>query len=335
MSASPSAEIAVIVVNYGTAELAVAAVESVLERDHGGRSVEVHLVDNASPEGDAERLAAAHAERDWGPRVSLHVEAENHGFGRGNNLILHRLAARAAAPDKVFLLNPDARLDNEAIAVLADFLDARPRVGFAGARISRPGKVPVSAAFRFHSLPSEIEKTISFGPVSRTLRRHIVALPPDQGTAPVDWVSGAAVMFRFAAISEVGFFDPDYFLYYEEADLMRRMTCAGWQGWHVAEAQVIHAEGAATQVRSHDERRRRPDYWYDSRRMYFEKNHGRPYALATAGLVAASGLAHLGIAMLRRRPPGLPLDFLSDYRRRVIWPLVTGRNPDADADADA
>ena len=111
----------------------------------------------------------------------------------------------------------------------------------------------------------------------------------------MDWVSGAAVMFRFASIAEVGFFDPDFFLYYEEADLMRRMSVAGWQGWHVAEARVIHAEGAATQVRSHDERRRRPDYWYDSRRMYFEKNHGRLYALATAGFVAASGLVHFGI----------------------------------------
>ena len=45
--------IAVIVVNYGTADLAIEAVESVLARDHGGRTVRVHLVDNASPGEDA------------------------------------------------------------------------------------------------------------------------------------------------------------------------------------------------------------------------------------------------------------------------------------------
>ncbi len=165
--------------------------------------------------------------------------------------------------------------------------------------------------------------------MSRLLRSRVVALPPGRATGRVDWVSGAAVMFRFEAVAEVGFFDPAYFLYYEEADLMRRMGRAGWQAWHVAEARVIHAEGAATQVRSHDERRRRPDYWYDSRRMYFEKNHGRAYALAIAGLVTAGGLAHFAISGLRRRPPVLPMNFLADYRRRVLGPLLRGRAPDA------
>lgn len=122
MQGSTGAEIAVIVVNYGTAALAAGAVESVLGRDHGGRTVEVHLLDNASPGNDAETLAATAESRGWGPRVTLHFEAVNHGFGRGNNLVLTRLASRPNPPDKVFLLNPDARLENEALAVLAETL---------------------------------------------------------------------------------------------------------------------------------------------------------------------------------------------------------------------
>lgn len=137
--AAPPAEVAVIVVNHGTAELAIAAVESVLARDHGGRAVELHLVDNASPDDDADRLAAAHAERGWGARVVLHLESENHGFGRGNNLVLEQLAARRTPPDKVFLLNPDARLENEALDLLAGVLDARPKAAFAGSAIVTPG----------------------------------------------------------------------------------------------------------------------------------------------------------------------------------------------------
>ena len=124
-----------------------------LGRDHGGRTVEVHLVDNASPGDDAARLAAAHAKHGWNGRVTLHLEDVNHGFGRGNNLVLEKLAARATPPDKVMLLNPDARLENEAIAILADFLDAHPRAGLAGrADRAGPAEIPVSSAFRFHSL---------------------------------------------------------------------------------------------------------------------------------------------------------------------------------------
>ena len=84
LNSAPSS-IAVIVVNYGTAPLAVSAVESVLERQHGGRLVEIHLVDNASPNDDAAFLRETHAAKGWGERVTLHLENENRGFGRGNN----------------------------------------------------------------------------------------------------------------------------------------------------------------------------------------------------------------------------------------------------------
>lgn len=320
------AEISVIVVNYGTADLAVEAVESILTLSHGGRTVDVHLVDNASPGEDAARLAEVHTKRDWGDRVTLYLETTNHGFGRGNNLVLRALANRLSPPEKVFLLNPDAKLKNEALKALADFLDSHPRVGLAGAQISRPGQGPVTAAFRFPSLASEIDSTVCFGPISRILRHRTVALPPEIPTSRVDWVSGAAVMFRFRALAEIGFFDPDYFLYYEEVDLMRRFSRAGWETWHVAEARAIHIEGAATQIRNQaGVRLRRPRYWYESRRLYFVKNHGQAYALLIAGLVTLAGIANHGIAALRGRPSGLPLNFLLDYQRFVLQPLLGRR----------
>ena len=114
--------IVVIVVNYTTADLSIRAVESVLTRQHAGRHVEVHLVDNASPGGDAETLRTAHAERGWGNAVTLWLETENHGFGRGNNVVLTALNTAADPPDKVLLLNPDAYLENEAIDILATAL---------------------------------------------------------------------------------------------------------------------------------------------------------------------------------------------------------------------
>ena len=130
--------IAVIIVNYGTPELAINAVQSVLDRKHHGRNVKIHLVDNASPGEDAKIFEKVHLERDWGAGVRLWLEVENHGFGRGNNRVLDTLATEALPPEYVFLLNPDAVLVNEAIAVLADALDADSRVAAAGARIFKP-----------------------------------------------------------------------------------------------------------------------------------------------------------------------------------------------------
>lgn len=327
-AASQPADISVIVVNYTTAALACAAVESVLQRHHAGRVVDIHLVDNASPGTDREILAEKAQSPAWRDRVTFYPEDVNHGFGRGNNRVLEALAARASPPRYVFLLNPDARLENEAIDILASVLESTPEAGFAGAGISKPGTGPVSAAFRFPGFISECAKTLGFGPVFRMFSRWAVALPPDHPHGPVGWVCGAAVMARLEVLEEVGFFDPAFFLYYEEVDLMRRAAEKGWQSWYVPEARVLHAEGVATGVRSDDALNpARPAYWYQSWAHYFHCSKG---ALGAAVLgvcvLCATGL-HLLQMKLRGKPSKLPAKFFSDFWRNAARPLLAGRSP--------
>lgn len=327
-----SPDVTVIVVNYGTADLALAAVESLLAAPE--RIAAIHLVDNASPGGDGEILATEIAARGWaGPdgkdRVQMHAETVNHGFGRGNNLVIDALlAARGMAGGKVFLLNPDAQVLGDGVARMAAFLDQNPKVGAVGAAISKPDAAgvpcPVTAAFRFPSLISTFVEAVNFGPLARLCAGWQVALPGDLATGRVDWVSGAAVMFRLEALAEVGVFDADFFLYHEEVELMHRMGRGGWEVWHLAEAQVLHAEGAATGVKG-DEARRRPAYWYQSWRLYMEKTRGRAGALLAVGLWLGGGGLNLGISALRRRKPGLPLQFFGDVTTHVLRPLLGGR----------
>ena len=315
------ADVAVIIVNYGTAHLAVQAVDTILERQHHGLGVEVHLVDNASPGDDAAILLRARAA--WGDRVALYLETTNHGFGRGNNLVLKALRERANPPGKVYLLNPDARLETEVIAELAAFLDAHPQVAIVGSGINRPEDgAPVTCAFRFPSFTSEVVAAIGFGPLSRLFAGRAVPLAPTTPTGPVDWVAGASMMARFDALAEVGFFDPDYFLYFEEVDLMFRLRRKGWEVWHCAEARVSHVEGAATGVHSKDLRpKRRPPYWHDSWRLYYEKNHGRAHARMTGMALLLGSAFGDGLNRLRRRAPRSPEHFREDFLRLVIRPL--------------
>lgn len=317
--------VAVITVNYGTPELSIAAVESVLAHDHGGRAVEVHLVDNASPGNDAEVLARAHAERNWGEQVTLWLETENHGFGRGNNLVLEALAARAEPPEFVFLLNPDAELENEAIDILARALEADPGAAVAGAAISFPDGEPAVACFRFPSALSEFVSTLDLGLLYRLFPSGRVSLPPGWPEGEVDWVAGASMLMRLSSVREAGFFDPDFFLYYEEVELMRRLKRAGYRTLYVPQARVTHIAGAATDVSSHDPRpKRQPAYVYHSWRMYFQKAHGRGYALLAAVLKMPAALGNMLLSRLRRRPSGQPIGFYRDHWRYVVRPLLGG-----------
>ncbi|WP_162136614.1 glycosyltransferase [Oceaniovalibus guishaninsula] len=318
---SPMQRIAAIVVNYGTADLTIAAVQSVLARHHGGRDVAVHVVDNASPGGDAAALAAAHEAHGWGARVTLWPQTVNHGFGRANNLVSQALAAGDAPPDAVFLLNPDARLENEAIDILAASLEADPRLGFAGAGVLSPEGVPVTAAFRFPSALGEFAQALGFGPVARACRSRLVPLPPDHPEGRVDWVTGAAVLIRMQALREIGHFDPAFFLYYEEVDLMRQGARLGWTARHVPRARIVHVEGAATGS-GRPVRARRPAYRYRSWRHYYTKNHGRGGAIL-AGLALMAGMAgnHVLSRLARRDPPRIER-FFGDFWAHAMGPAL-------------
>ena len=131
------------------------------------------------------------------------------------------------------------------------------------------------------------------------------------------------MMARFEALQSVGFFDPAYFLYYEEVDLMYRLKQAGWKTWYVAEAEIIHHEGAATKVRSGAaERKRLPSFLYQSWRHYFHKSHGRTYTLIASAARLCGVTGNFLISFLRRRTPASPLFFYRDFWKLVLKPLL-------------
>ncbi len=320
--------IAVIIVNFGTAPLALEAVSSVWNAADSDAVPEIHVLDNASPGEEARVLAEAIDARGWQDRVHLHISTKNLGFGRGNNLVLHALADSEKPPDFVFLLNPDATLRKPALEILTKCLLAHPGVGVAGALLHDAEGRPSTSAFRFPGLAGEFAEAASFGPLTRLLDRWRIPLPPGHPSGSVDWVTGAAAMFRFEALRQVGFFDPGFFLYYEEVDLMRRLAAAGWECRHVHEAEVEHAEGAATGLRGDEVgQRRRPAYWYESRRLYFYRSHGRAGAIGcTLAAILGAWVNHVH-SRLRGRRPWIPDRFIRDSWRHMLAPLLTGWRP--------
>ena len=314
--------IAVIIVNYNAAQLAAAAVQSILSREHGGRQVDIHLLDNASTEDDVSYLQAAHDQESWGERVRIWPETENHGFGRGNTKVLKALSAQEVPPEFVFLLNPDAVLENEAIDILAETLEADPKLGAVGAGVRTLEDEGRVAAFRFPTARQAFSQALDFGPFTRLLRAKATSFPADAPAGKVDWVTGAAVMFRLKAVREVGYFDPVFFLYFEEVELMHRMTGAGWGIFYQPAARVVHHEGMSTKVQEKASNRRRPAYVYRSWRHFYTKTYGKTYALGTALGVWIFATIGVLIAKIRRRPHRLAAGFFKDHWRYALSPLL-------------
>jgi N-acetylglucosaminyl-diphospho-decaprenol L-rhamnosyltransferase len=256
--------IAVVIVNYRTAEMTLAALESLIAERTENPDLHAVVVDNASGDGSAEALMMATAAppfKDW---VTVLPQTTNGGFGWGNNQAVLHLAMENAAPEFVMFLNPDTQVQPGAIAALRAALHAYPGCGVAGAQLTGTDGHVGKSAFRAPSIGREFVRAshaARLGFLFGVKATHI----DDQG--PADWVSGAAFMVRWATLEAAGLFDDGFFLYFEEIELMARIRAAGWTVRSVTEAYVMHAEGGATGMAGGAGVL--PLYWHRARRRYF------------------------------------------------------------------
>ncbi len=317
---------AAIIVNFGTAELAIAAADSLLAQPSGA-DLKVYIVDNPGPTKDAPWLRQAVARPERQGRVTLICNTENMGFGRANNVALDRLAAEPDPPEFVLMINPDAHVRSDALTKLTSVLGSGGAAAFAGPTLRLPGTGALRhAAFRFPHLGTVLQRAVNSRLFNAALPSWRLGRESGSATRRVDCVSGACVLTRFDAISELGGFDPRFFLYWEEVDLMHRAEKAGHYTLHVPGAEVFHAEGASTGLASHHGGRPKyPSCYYESWRLYFSKTHGRAYALLAATLWLAGASSQLMYSRFRRRTAhGIPVGVLSNIGRYVLLPLLGG-----------
>lgn len=207
--------VAAVVLNFNGADDTLACLESLTAmRPAPG---EIHVVDNASDDDSVERIRTAF------PEVSVSVNKTNLGFGCGLNPLLERLLQDG--PEWIWLLNNDTRVDADTLSHLLEHARSHPDAGVVGARI-------------LDMDPPHAIQTWGGGRIGwwRGRSRHFTEAVADDR---LDYITGAAMLLRAAALRDAGLFDPRYFLYWEDADLCVRMRANGWK-LTVAPDAIVH-----------------------------------------------------------------------------------------------
>jgi GT2 family glycosyltransferase len=276
----------------------------------------VVVVENASGDESAEKICAAVRAEGWDAWADVMPLERNLGFAGGNNAALRPLLASAQPPDYVLLLNPDTVVRPGAVRAMIDFMEQHPEVGIAGSRLEDPDGTPQRSAFRFPTIASEFEGGIRIGFISRLLRRRLIAPPVQDQPHPTDWVAGASMIVRRAVFDAIGLMDEAYFLYFEEVDFCLSACRASWPCWYVPASRVVHLVGQSSGVTDTKRPARRlPPYWFESRRRYFRKHHGRVYS-RLADLAWALGFSLWRLRRrVQRKPDNDPPSFLWDFIR--------------------
>jgi GT2 family glycosyltransferase len=277
--------IAVVIVSFNTCELLRNCLRSVeAAARYGGMSPDVWVVDNASRDGSAEMVAAEF------PHVHCLALGRNIGFTGGNNVALAALGfaatvppdlrierAAGEVPEFVLLLNPDAELTVGALKQMVRAMQRLPRAGVIGAHLQYGDGRFQHGAFRFPNLPQVALDLYPLVGVPGAHRlhgsaangRYPAALWAQEEPFAVDFVLGAAMFVRGAAIAEIGALDPGFWMYCEEMDWCLRMRVGGWEVYAAPAVRVIHHEAQSSrQVR-----------WgayvrlWKSRFRFYEKHH--------------------------------------------------------------
>lgn len=318
------ASVLTVILNWRTADMTLRAAEAAITAMDGIEGGIV-IVDNDSGDGSEETLRAAVADRGW-DRVRVIQSGHNGGFGAGNNAGIRAGLAGGGRPDHVYLLNSDAFPAPDAIRILLDHMAEHSRTGMAGSYIHGIDDVPHVTCFRFPSVAAEFEGGAQSGPISKLLRHAIIPQPIPVEPSRMDWVAGASLMMRQDMLDQIGAFDEEYFLYFEETDLCLRAARSGWQTDYIPASRVAHIGSVSTGMKEWD---RTPGYWYDSRWRYFRKNHG------LAAAIAATSAQTVGLSINRLRsalgnsPRNGPRRHLRDMLAHDIRALVTGIEPAA------
>ena len=211
----------VVIVAHDAGALLQPAVSSAASQVGGERVV---VVDAESTDGSVEAVRAAL------PAVRV-IRAPNSGFAASNNV-----GIAATDGEFVLLLNPDAELAPGAIASLVARAQCDPRIGIVAPRVTdSDGSIQAGSYGRFPTLARVAAQRLRvlFGS-----RLEDVAVPTD-----VDWVTGACMLVRRAAIADVGPMDEGFFLYYEDVEWCHRMHDRAWRVVIEPAAAVLHHLG--------------------------------------------------------------------------------------------
>jgi len=282
-------DVTVIIVTYHCRDHVLACVDRTLASvlDH---TLEIVVVDNGSTDGTLEALAENH------PEVRVVPMARNAGFARANNRGIAESAGRY-----VLILNPDTLVEVGAIDVMVDWADDHPWAGVVAPALVYPDGRDQLTARAFPTPAAAVfgrrSPLTRWFPANRWSTRFLAGRD-HSGDEPfaIDWVSGACMLVPRAVIADVGAFDEDFFLYWEDADWCRRMADAGYQVWCLPKARVVHDEGG-----TRDHRWPAPVVVHFHRGAYlYWRNHHAPQPWNPTRWLAALALTARGAAIVAR-----------------------------------
>lgn len=307
----PAIDLSIVVVNYNTCHLLAELFVSILKATQG-LSLQVIVVDNASTDQSVDYLKTTPY-----PLVGVYNHT-NVGFGRANNQALPLVRGR-----HVLLLNTDAFVSEDTFTKTIAFMDEHPDCGVLGVRlVGRDDELQPSCRYRPTLANIFLNKTGLSRWFPSVKAVDEMAWPHDV-VRECDWVPGCYYLIRREVLSQVGLFDPRFFMYYEEVDHCIRVQQASWKVFFYPFTQVVHigGESAKSVAEISKSGRQISALQIESEWLFMRKHHGLWGLWAHLTLLVLADLIQLAKDLIKRR--GGAVVCLNLVHLRAAWTILT------------
>jgi hypothetical protein len=190
--------------------------------------MEVIVVDNNSTDGSTVELPKEF------PAVKFIMLSENKGFGTANNI-----GAAAATGGLIFFINNDTLFTSNIIGTLAYHCIRDKKIGIVGPKLLNEDGSFQRSYGDFPTISAEREAKLASVDTMNHMNTDILSNVP----LKQDWVTGAALMIYREILLKVGGFDENYFMYFEDIDLCKRVSNGGYSIQYVPSVSMIHLGG--------------------------------------------------------------------------------------------
>lgn len=256
----PNPELSIIIVSWNVRQMLEHCLSSI--KKNLTLNYEVIIVDNNSSDQTKEMVQSKF------PEFLLIANSRNIGFAAANNQALAQARGKW-----LLILNPDTVLFKETAENCLLYLKRNPEVGVLGCKILNPDLSLQPSCRNLPDLSSQLLillKVHHFKPGLKPLKKYFMADFKYQETREVEQVMGAFLMTKREVIEKAGFFDPNFFVWFEEVDFCKRVKKLGYKVIFFPEAKIIHHQGESfKQVMTLKAQRN----FNRSLAYYFKKNH--------------------------------------------------------------
>ena len=236
--------LSIVVLNYNNVGFLKKCIKSVLDAQIK-IDYELIVVDNDSQDKSKEFLS----QLDLAPvKTQIVFNNRNFGYAAGNNQ-----AVKLARGDYIFICNPDIIVLPGAVEKLYFYLKNHPSAGMVGPQLLNLDRTVQYSCCRFPHWYTPFLRRTFLGnlPLLRKGLKNYLMLDYDhKEEKEVDWMIGAALMFKKDFFEELGGFDERYFLYFDDVDLARRIWQKGKKVIYLPSARMIHAHQRLSNMRS-------------------------------------------------------------------------------------